>query len=215
VQRAGWLAAYEDVIGRAVIDQAMGPDDGARVRQTFQTRPWQHVVVAVAQEEAGEAAAGIVGYASFGPEVDVLGAPWPHPPTAAGEKGEVGELYALYVHPAWWSTGTGRALMDRVLAETARAGYPCITLWVLRDNARARRFYDRAGFAPDGASNILHRLGGVTEIRYRRPPSPQPNDSLLLRPPWPAPQARCASAACPAGPAAPVRTITAQKFDPC
>jgi GNAT superfamily N-acetyltransferase len=171
VQRAGWLAAYESVIGRAVIDQVMGPDDGARVRQTFQTRPWQRIIVAVADAQAGEAA-GIVGYASFGPEVDVLGAPWPHPPTAAGEKGEVGELYALYVHPAWWSTGTGRALMDRVLAETAQVGYPCITLWVLRDNARARRFYERAGFAPDGASNVLHRLGHVTEIRYRRPQSP-------------------------------------------
>jgi GNAT superfamily N-acetyltransferase len=171
VQRAGWLAAYESVIGRAVIDQVMGPDDGARVRQTFQTRPWQRIIVAVADAQAGEAA-GIVGYASFGPEVDVLGAPWPHPPTAAGEMGEVGELYALYVHPAWWSTGTGRALMDRVLAETAQVGYPCITLWVLRDNARARRFYERAGFAPDGASNILHRLGGVTEIRYRRPLNP-------------------------------------------
>jgi GNAT superfamily N-acetyltransferase len=165
VQRAGWLAAYEGVIGRAVIDQVMGPDDGARVRQTFQTRPWQHIIVAV---HAGE----IAGYASFGPEVDVLGAPWPHPPTAAGEKGEAGELYALYVHPAWWSTGTGRALMDRVLAETAQAGYSCVILWVLADNARARRFYERAGFAPDGASNILHRLGGVTELRYRRPQIP-------------------------------------------
>jgi hypothetical protein len=37
---------------------------------------------------------------------------------------------------------------------------------------RARRFYERAGFAPDGASNVLHRLGHVTEIRYRRPQSP-------------------------------------------
>ena len=79
------------------------------------------------------------------------------------------ELYALYVHPAWWSTGTGRALMDRVLAGTAAAGYASITLWVPRDNARARRFYDRPGFAPDGASNVLDRLDGVIEVRYRRP----------------------------------------------
>ncbi len=99
----------------------------------------------------------------------MLGASWPPPPTAAGRRGEVAELYALYVHPAWWSTGTGRTLMDRVLARTARAGHSCITLWVLQDNARARRFYERAGFAADGTSNILDRLGGVTEIRYRRP----------------------------------------------
>ena len=47
-------------------------------------------------------------------------------------------------------------------------GYRCIMLWVLEDNARARRFYERAGFAPDGARHGLPDLGGVTEIRYRR-----------------------------------------------
>ena len=79
------------------------------------------------------------------------------------------ELYALYVHPDWWSTGTGRALMDRSLARVAAAGYTSIALWVLQDNARARRFYGRAGFAADGARHVLDDLGGVTEIRYQRP----------------------------------------------
>jgi RimJ/RimL family protein N-acetyltransferase len=55
-----------------------------------------------------------------------------------------------------------------VLAGTSGAGYLSVTLWVLRDNRRARRFYERAGFAPDGASNVLDRLGGVTEVRSRR-----------------------------------------------
>ena len=58
--------------------------------------------------------------------------------------------------------------MDRVLARVKIAGYTCITLWVLEANARARRFYQRAGFIPDGARHVLDDLGGVTEIRYRR-----------------------------------------------
>jgi ribosomal protein S18 acetylase RimI-like enzyme len=58
--------------------------------------------------------------------------------------------------------------MQRVLARSAGAGYSAITLWVLRDNERARRFYDRAGFTPDGATNVLTRLGDVPELRYRR-----------------------------------------------
>ena len=86
----------------------------------------------------------------------------------AAEERRVAELYALCARPAWWSTGTGRALMDRVLARSARAGYSSITLWVLRDNRRARRFYERAGFAPDGATNVLTRLGDVLEVRYHR-----------------------------------------------
>jgi GNAT superfamily N-acetyltransferase len=112
--------------------------------------------------------AGVVGYASFGPETDVLGAPWPHPLSTDGAERRVAELYALYVRPAWWSTGTGRALMDRVLARSAAAGYASVTLWVLRDNERARRFYERAGFAPDGATNVLTSLAGVLELRYHR-----------------------------------------------
>ena len=51
---------------------------------------------------------------------------------------------------------------------SACAGFSSITLWVLRDNRRARRFYERAGFAPDGATHVLTRLGDVPELRYRR-----------------------------------------------
>jgi GNAT superfamily N-acetyltransferase len=164
VQRETWFAAYQGIIAADVIDRVTAPDEGARVRQSFLTRPRQRVLVAV-----GPDASEIAGYASYGPETDVLNAPWPHPLTADGEAGRVAELYALYVRPSWWSTGTGRALMERVLGRTGTAGYRSITLWVLRDNQRARRFYERAGFAPDGAGNVLAGLGGIPEVRYRRP----------------------------------------------
>jgi GNAT superfamily N-acetyltransferase len=160
MQRDSWYAAYEGIIPPEFIDRATAPDGGARIRQSFRTRPWQRMIAAVED--------GIVGYASFGPERDVLGTPWPHPRTQAGRDGQVAELYALYVHPAWWSTGTGRALMDQVLFKVRVGGYLRITLWVLEANARARRFYQLAGFAPDGARHMLEDLGGVTEIRYRR-----------------------------------------------
>ena len=177
VMRDSWFAAYDGIIASVLIDQATAPDGGARIRQSFRTRPWQRMIAAVSREprpagdagNAGDAApVGIIGYASFGPERDVLGTPWPHPLTRAGSDGRAAELYALYVHPAWWSTGTGWALMDQVLAKACVAGYACITLWVLEANARARRFYQRAGFAPDGARHVLDDLGGVAEIRYRR-----------------------------------------------
>ena len=172
VMRDSWFAAYDGIIAPAIIDRATAPDGGARVRQSFRMRPWQRMIAAVARQpgraQADPAVPDIIGYASFGPERDVLDTPWPYPLTSAGSGGKVAELYALYVHPAWWSTGTGRALMDHVLAKVRAAGYGCITLWVLEANARARRFYQRAGFIPDGARHVLDDLGGVTEIRYRR-----------------------------------------------
>jgi GNAT superfamily N-acetyltransferase len=170
VQREAWFAAYEGIIAAEVIDRVTVPDEGARVRQSFRTRPGQRMLVATAPAPDSDSDSGeIAGYASYGPETDVLNAPWPHPLTADGESGRVAELYALYVRPSSWSTGTGRALMERVLARTGAAGYRAITLWVLRDNQRARRFYERAGFTPDGATNVLTGLGGILEIRYRRP----------------------------------------------
>ena len=53
-----------------------------------------------------------------------------------------------------------------MLAALRAAGYRRVVLWTLTGNARARRFYAKAGFAPDGATNILGALGGVEELRY-------------------------------------------------
>jgi GNAT superfamily N-acetyltransferase len=72
------------------------------------------------------------------------------------------------VLPRHWSSGAGRALIDRALALAAQAGYADISLWVLEGNERGRRFYEQAGFAGTGESAALTRLGGVSGIRYRR-----------------------------------------------
>src|SRR6516225_2833067 len=93
VMRDSWFAAYEGIIAHQVIDRVTTPDGGARVRQSFRTRPWQRMIAAVARHPrpaaGAEAAPGIVGYASFGPERDVLGASWPYPRTADGAEGQV------------------------------------------------------------------------------------------------------------------------------
>lgn len=177
VQRASWFAAYEGIIAHDIIDEFTAPDDGARMRETFRARPWQHTIVAVADVAVADVAvadvavaesAPVIGYASFGPERDVAHGSWPYQLTSAGVAGKVAELYAFYTDPRWWSTGTGRALMERVLRDTARLNFPEIVLWVLEKNARARRFYGRAGFTADGAVNVIDGLGGVPEVRYRR-----------------------------------------------
>ena len=76
------------------------------------------------------------------------------------------EIYAIYVHPDAWSTGTGRALMS---ATISALGDVPVVLWVLEDNHRAQRFYERAGYTADGARKDADMPGGpVPEIRYRR-----------------------------------------------
>ncbi|SFE01122.1 Acetyltransferase (GNAT) family protein [Actinacidiphila alni] len=63
----------------------------------------------------------------------------------------------------------GRALTAAACARAAELGHGRLLLWVLADNARGRRFYARAGFAPDGAETV-HECDGVPlrEVRYAR-----------------------------------------------
>ena len=83
----------------------------------------------------------IVGYASYGPERSVAsaasvgsgGGAKPGSLTPAGLAGETGELYTLYVIPAHWSTGVGRALTDAALDGLRAAGYRRVVLWTLTD----------------------------------------------------------------------------------
>jgi ribosomal protein S18 acetylase RimI-like enzyme len=161
VRRESWLAAYTGIIDGAIIDRVTKADGNAA-----DAPPSRRTLVAVGGEDPA-----VIGYAIFGPERTVVSAVSPPVAPAGGSPaitGGTGELYALYVTPEWWSAGVGRALMDSVLAALREAGYASAVLWVLADNARARRFYDRAGFAPDGATNILAGLGGVLEFRYAR-----------------------------------------------
>jgi ribosomal protein S18 acetylase RimI-like enzyme len=171
IRRETWLAAYAQIIDPEIIERVTAPRDGASAGP----RPDRTSLVAVASPGADIAGAGvIVGYASFGPERTVAsvasvgsGTP-PGALSPAGLAGETGELYALYVAPAHWSTGAGRALTDAALDGLRAAGYRRVVLWTLIENARARRFYDKAGFAPDGATNVLAALGKVEELRYAR-----------------------------------------------
>ena len=83
----------------------------------------------------------------------------------------IGEVTSLYVDPGHWSEGVGRALLAAAVSRLREAGFGQATLWVLQDNARARRFYDAAGWRPDGAEkDAVVADVPVRELRYRLPP---------------------------------------------
>ena len=83
-----------------------------------------------------------------------------------GDRGEeapgVGEVFALYVLPEYFGKGVGRSLMEAALEQMKE--YPEIRLWVLKENKRAIRFYQKCGFCPDG-EEIYSPRPGATEIR--------------------------------------------------
>lgn len=66
-------------------------------------------------------------------------------------------MTGIYVTPNAWGRGGGRHLMDAAQASLKAAGFTTATLWVLEANLRARGFYERQGWAPDGARKLDDR----------------------------------------------------------
>ena len=56
-----------------------------------------------------------------------------------------GEVYAIYVLPERHGRGIGRALLEAAAKELADRGFGSMIIWVLRENAPSRRFYERMG----------------------------------------------------------------------
>lgn len=83
--------------------------------------------------------------------------------------GGTGEITTIYVAPEAWGRGYGRSLMKAILGKARERGFHRLTLWVLDANQRARRFYEVAGFTPDGQTKTENGPEGVVlqEVRYR------------------------------------------------
>ena len=73
-----------------------------------------------------------MGFASGGPERD-------------GDPRYEGELYAIYLLREFQGRGVGRTLVRATAAALAERRLTSIVVWVLRNNAGARGFYERLG----------------------------------------------------------------------
>ena len=147
VQLRGWREAYGGFL-----------DERAVTAPARHAHRWPAVLRAApvwVAEQEGE----VVGFAAGGPSRD--------DDAARG----TGELYALYVDPARWGRGVGRALHDRVLAELAGAGLVRATLWVLEEHAAGRRFYEHLGWRAEGGAKRDEL--GARELRYARGLAPR------------------------------------------
>lgn len=90
----------------------------------------------------GERVAGFAGYGEADPST--------------------GELFALYVLKEYRGTGVAQSLLAATLEQLSK--YPTIGLWVLKENPRAIRFYEKNGFRKTGEEQYLPSVG-ATEIR--------------------------------------------------
>jgi len=138
---ASWRSSYRGIV----------PDEAlAKLSVEERSRMWG----AILSERKGAAFVAsrdseVVGTAHIGPGSD--------PATY--------ELFCIYVLEEEWGKGIGARLLQSAMDEARKSAGGRITAWVLLDNARARRFYERMGFEID-SEPVPSRWPGMQQIRY-------------------------------------------------
>lgn len=145
VDAASRLHAYTGLLDQAEL-AGVTPQAQTQVWSERVARERDTHVMLVAQLEGR-----VVGYSYVGP----------------GEDPQIGDLYALFVHPDVYGTGVAQRLLDESLSVLRGFGYQMMLLWVLEGNDRAIRFYEKSGWRHDGTRRVGRR--GAVSLRYLYP----------------------------------------------
>lgn len=149
IHMGGWLSAYKGILADEILDNLDRDRWLQRYRdQAASDGPW-HTLIAVTDRP--------LGHVAYGPyreqdseEIDP----------------SVGEILSIYIDESVYGTGVGAQLMAAALQALPQ---PEVRLWVLEENLRARRFYEKCGLRPDGEREIWTPRGSTLaypEIRY-------------------------------------------------
>lgn len=146
VQVSTWRTAYAGIVAGTTL---------AEMSVERSTQNWRRGLERPdAIAFVGEAAEQIVGFAYGGRQRDEALPQYD------------GELYALYVLDSYQGLGIGRKLVDAFNRAMVGAGYQKMLLWVLKENAPARAFYERIGGKYVAEKTII--IGGqeLREVAY-------------------------------------------------
>ena len=148
IRTRSWQAAYRGILDDETLDALDVAEEADRWRGFWPEFPRNGSTLLVAEDDGA-----IVGYALVRDRCR------DDPPGEA-----VGELITIYLHPEAWGGAAGQVLFAAAVDVLRRAGCRAAVLWTFSANGRARRFYERNGWAPDGATD---EWAGQPELRYR------------------------------------------------
>jgi ribosomal protein S18 acetylase RimI-like enzyme len=133
-----WHEAYPGILDKSYLDR-MTLEKCEEIALKFP----DHLLIA---EDDGK----VIGFVSYGDCRDE-------------DLADTGEIYAIYILEEYYGQGIGSRLMKEALKELKD---PSLTVvWVLKENCRAIRFYERFGFHPDGKEKEIRLGTPVVEIR--------------------------------------------------
>ena len=158
VHIASWRATYRDELSAEFLARLQVEDRLSLWRQ----RLAQGATLLVAEEPGVD---GLAGFVASGPSRD------------ADEPDGVWEIWNIHLLPERKGSGLGSRLFAAALERGLASGASQLTLWVVKTNDRARRFYEHKGMAFDGTAKTVTlrsdsgsgaREEAMDEVRYRR-----------------------------------------------
>lgn len=144
IYEESWKTAYRGIVPQAYLDGI----PAGRWAEALDRAGWDTLVLTEGER--------LIGTSS------VCASRWPDWPG-------FGEVVSLYLLPESMGKGYGKALLAAAVRRLAEQGFQDALLWVLEENRRARRFYERAGFTLAG--DVMDgEIGGkpLREVLYLR-----------------------------------------------
>ena len=78
-----------------------------------------------------------------------------------------GEIVSIYLLPEIWGSGASSELFQSALKILEQRGFINVCLWVLKDNVRARKFYEKNEFKVSGNEREIEIAGcNIREVEY-------------------------------------------------
>ena len=128
---ASWRETYVGLLPDKLLSSLSVEARAAAWAKIMREPSTEHSTVVYLAELAGS----IVGFGSCGAQRT----------ESLRDKGYEGEISAIYVLREFQKRRIGRHLFSAMTADLRRRAFKAAALWVLRDNLRARRFYERYG----------------------------------------------------------------------
>ena len=147
VHVVSWQAAYRGIMSDGLLDALSIPERTADWRKRLES-PVSRLSFVLEIDDR------IEGWVSLGSARD------------QDKSAACGELYGIYLTPEYWSQKWGTRLYAQAEKVLREQPFTAITVWVLEANERARRFYEKAGYVPDGRVTTFGP--DLPEMRYEK-----------------------------------------------
>ena len=140
-----WKSAYKGIIPQAYLDE---------LKDFWVSKfvEWINDRVLTAQLISDNGS--LVGCVAYGKSRDISLPDW-------------GEIVSIYLLPEYFGKGYGNKLLESALIDLKQLGYQNIYIWVLKENQRARHFYERKKLQCNNDEYIFEIMGEqLIDVRY-------------------------------------------------